>query len=195
MDNVPEADSPELNELKQVYPELNTAAGELLASLGPSFTGTPEGHIETDIAGAASVAGATLLRAVVPDLERHRAGDILLADVHDGQGQLLRFMAAISPGMGLSPDNGWNDAVPSEHEPLLRISELVGKLQGPFEHVVAQAGVPSQFRGHVAALAAMKLVAAGHEMGLLDQRVGKALVTHYLIAGSKTVPPTLGPTR
>jgi hypothetical protein len=184
-----ETDSPQLEELKSVYPTLNLAAGELLTYLGPAFTGTANGHIETDISAAASVAGTTVLRATVPTLDNYAVGEVLLADVHDGQRALLQFMMAVAPGMGLAADDGWNGSVPSKHDPILQVPEMVGKLQDPLERVASRLGVDRRFHGHVAALAAIKLVAAGHQTGLLDEQVGKALAAFHLVAGSKTVPP------
>jgi len=185
--------APELKELKRIYPALNASADKFLDSFGPSLTLTPDGHIETDIAGAASLAGSKVLRAAVSDLDRHPAGQVILAEVYDGQDALLRFMAGVAAGMELSADDSWDEPVSPDHKPLLEVPELVGKLQHPLRRAALQAKIPTQFHGHVAALTAMKLVAGGHLSGLLDQAIGRSLAAYYVIAGSKTVPPAFGP--
>jgi hypothetical protein len=175
--------------LKRAYPAINKAAGELLHGLGPAFTNTPEGHIQTDIAAAASLAGSVLLREAVPDLERYPAGQVILSDTHHRQRELLGFMGAVAPGMGLAAD-GWDGSVPTGQAPLLDVVTMIGKLQDSLEQIVTRHRIPAEYRAHVAALSAMKLVGAGQGMAILDQQIGKALASYYLVAGSKTVPPS-----
>jgi hypothetical protein len=175
--------------VNRAYPALKAAAADLLKHFGASYTGTPAGHIATDIAGAASVAGSTLLRAAVPDLEQYPVGQFILADVHEGYDQFFRFMAATGAGLDVEPYEGWNDSVPANHKPLLEVAEMVGKLQTPLAQIELQHRIPRKFQGYAAALAAMQLVAAGDRLGILEQRIGKALAIYYVIAGSKTVPP------
>lgn len=179
---------PSLEEINANLPAIIRAASTLLKEW-PEFTGRPGGHIETDIAAAASAAGSTLLRSAVPGPRPLPAGATVLADVQDSQAHLLRFMAAAAIEFGLSPDFAGGGPLPAGHEPLLAVHEMVGKLEGPLDRSMSDATLPERWRGHVAAIAAIKLVGAGHEMGLLDQRIGMALAAYHVVAGSKTWSP------
>src|SRR5262245_36359412 len=99
-------------------------------------------------------------------------------------------MVAVSPGLGLGNVAPRDPGVPPEHEPRFSVVELVGKLQAPLRQVTSNAHLAQRFRAYVGTLAAMKLVAAAHSMDLLDQGLGKTIAEFYLVAGSKTVPPS-----
>ena len=175
-------------DIRRNMKEIGNLANSLLGLLGPAFTGTEKGHIETDIAGAATVAGLLTLRSAVPDLDGMEPGSVVLADVHEGQAALLAFMRGISFSLGLEPRKGWDGEVPGEHVPLFPASELGRKLEMPFRACCARSPLDAAFHPYAAAMAAMKLVSAGHHMKLLDQSIGKALACEALVAGSKTVP-------
>jgi hypothetical protein len=170
------------------YATVNVAANVFLNCLGPSFTDTPNGHIETDIAGASSIAGLMLLRATGIDLMKYEPGTVILTDVHEAQAELLRFIRNVAYSMGLEFKTGWDMPVPKEHKPLFSTLQLMHKLERPFYEACSQTGVPKDCYPYVAALAAMKLVAAGEQMNLLDANIGKGLALYYIVAGSKTVP-------
>ncbi|MCS6845795.1 MAG: hypothetical protein NZ528_15955 [Caldilineales bacterium] len=173
------------------FPRINWAANLFLNNLGPAFTNTPDGHIETDIAGAASVAGLMLLRATNVDLAKYTPGDVILADVYDGQKKLLDFMANVGYTMGIDPTTGWSTPIPPERQPLFATLQLMQRLERPLYEACSQAGLAKDYCPYVAALAAMKLVAAGASLNLLDADVGKGLAFYYIVAGSKTVPHPL----
>lgn len=175
-------------DIRRNIKEIGNLANSFLDLLGPAFTGTDKGHIETDIAGAATLAGLLLLRAAVPDLDGMEPGSVVLSDVHAGQSSLLSFMKGISFGMGLEPRKGWDGEVPEDHRPLFPTTELGRKLEIPFRECCAQSPLDQAFYPYAAAMAAMKLVSAGHLMKLLDQRIGKAIACGSLVAGCKTVP-------
>jgi hypothetical protein len=168
--------------------EIGNLANSLLGLLGPAFTGTGKGHIETDIAGAATLAGLLLLRAAVPGLDGLEPGSAVISDVHEGQAALLAFMKGISFSMGLEPRKGWDGEIPGDSRPLFPTAELGRKLEIPFHACCAQSPLEPALYPYAAAMAAMKLVSAGHHMKLLDQRIGKAIACESLVAGSKTVP-------
>lgn len=170
------------------YPAINWAANLFLDNLGPAFTQTPDGHIETDIAGAGSVAGLMLLRSMEVDLAKYTPGDVILADVHEGQKALLDFMMKVGLSMGVDPTTGWDTPTPPQHRPLFDTLQLTQRLEQPLYKACSQAGPEKQYHPYVAALAAMKLVAAGASMNLLDANIGKGLAFYYVVAGSKTVP-------
>lgn len=159
--------------------EIDKLANALLGLLGPAFTGTEKGHIETDIAGAATLAGLLALRAAVS------------GDAHEGQTELLAFMKGISFSMGLDPKKGWEGGVDEGHRPLFTTLELGRRLELPFRACCSQTSLDVALRPYAAAMAAMKLVSAGHHMKLLDERIGKAIACEALVAGSKTVPAPL----
>jgi len=173
------------------YPTINQAANLFLNSLGPAFTNTPNGHIETDIAGAGSIAGLMLLRATNVDLRKYKPGDVILTDIHEAQKKLLDFMVNVAYSMGIEFKTGWDVPIPKEHKPLFDTLQLTQKLERSFCEACSQTGIQKDYYPHVAALAAMKLIAAGEAMNFLDARIGKGLAFYYVVAGSKTVPHPL----
>jgi GNAT superfamily N-acetyltransferase len=184
------------------YPAMNAAAADVLHALGPAFTGTLDVHIPTAIAAAASLAGSVVLREVAAEPEELPAERTGLSASHRRQLELLSFIQIfapkIDPGIdrGIAPaaglrGNGWDGDVPPRHSPLFDADTMIGKLADLLERVTEQHGISPPLRGHVAALAAMKLIAAGHSSGLLDQKVGKALTRHYMAAGCRTSPVPL----
>lgn len=44
----------DLSDIQKSYPKISAAANDVLGLLGPEFTNKPGGHVETDIAAAAS---------------------------------------------------------------------------------------------------------------------------------------------
>jgi hypothetical protein len=178
-----------LHEVQQVLPALDAAAEALLARLQYPTTGNPS-DIWLNIAATASAAGSVALRGTVPEIEQYTAGEFVLSDVHDAQGRLWTFMAAVAPFLGLSA--GIENVVsPGRTSPEVEVSELVGRVQGALRQITADASMAPKFRGYVAALASMKLVAGAHSTGVLDQKTGKGVAASYLVAGSKTVPPSM----
>jgi len=183
------SDEVDWDELQSRLPTLEAAANALLGYLGRQFSETDAGHLETDIAAAASVAGSSLLRRAVPNLSDFTPGTAILSDVHREQDHLFKFMAAVATSLGLSEKAPRNYGDDTRHRPLLPLIDLVARLQDPLRKVTANAGLPPELLGYVGALAAMKLVAAGKSMKMLDERVGKSIALYYVVAGSKTVPP------
>lgn len=175
-------------DIRRNMKEIGNLANSLIGLLGPAFTGTEKGHIETDIAGAATLAGLFVLRSAVSGLDGMEPGSVILAEVHEGQAALLAFMRGISFSVGLEPRKGWDGEVPGEHAPLFPTAELGRKLELPFRACCEQSPLDAALHPYAAAMAAMKLVSAGHHMKLLDQRIGKAIACGALVAGSKTVP-------
>ncbi len=116
-------------DISKNYGAINEAANEFLQSFGPPLTKTTSVHIQTDIAGAGSVAGLMLLRAQVPDLGAMKPGDVVISDVYQGQGDLLDFMARVASNMGLESQGDWDTPISKENEPLISTLELTHMLR------------------------------------------------------------------
>lgn len=170
------------------YQIMNTVANGLLKQLGPAFTDTPRGHTETDIAASCSLSGLMILQETVLDLTQHDAGNVILAKVHGGQEQVLHFMRNVALSMGLDPISGWDTPVPKGHEPMFECQEMTRRLALPFYEECDCVDLERTYYKFAAALAGMKLVAAGRNAGILDPEIGKGLAFYYVVAGSKTVP-------
>ena len=174
------------------HARIEKAANQFLASFGPGLTRTPTGHIETDIAGAASVAGVTLLRQVLPEINRFPPGSVVLGDflekLYAEQQQMLAFFMNLAKQMGLNATEGWQGEPPKGHAPILETSDLTRMLEPSLRRVGENCRVPIEYLPHVAGLTTMKLVAAGQQTGLLDESLGKQIAAYYLIAGSRTAP-------
>lgn len=178
----------DLSEIGKKYPELSAAANDLLGLLGPEFLDAPEGHVETGIAAAASLAGLSLLRGRGFDLGKFTPGSMILADLDTEMDELWNFMTAAAGGMGLNPSGGWDEEIPQEHRPILSIPEMTQKAEKDFLIICARHNLAKEFSPYVAVLAALKLVSAADTMNLLDQSLGKALAGYHVVAGAKTVP-------
>ena len=183
-----EPEPPELAKLKREYPTIHDAANSFIVCLGPAFTETPAGHIETDIAGAACIAGSCLLRSAGVDLSTLPAGSVLLSEpVNEQLEGLFRFVSVAAYQVQLPMESSVVE-VPPEHQPLFEVVDIVRKLRTPFESACRKGKVKLEFHPHVGVLTAMKLVKAGQELQLLDHAIGRSLLAQYLVAGAKTVP-------
>lgn len=168
--------------IQEDYSAINASANAFLQKL-------PGTHIDTDIAGAASVAGLMVLRASGVDLSGFEPGGIVLVEwVNESGIELSNFMVQVAENMGLDPRTGWTDPLPPEHQPRMSVVELTGAMEAPFYTACQETESRPEWYPYIAALAAMKLVAAGATMDLLDAEIGKALAMTFLVAGSKTVP-------
>jgi hypothetical protein len=175
------------------HARIEKAANQFLASFGPGLTRTQSGHIATDIAGAASVAGLMLLRQVVPEINGFPPGSVVLGDflekLYAEQQQMHAFFMNLAKQMGLAATEGWqSEPPPKEYAPMLETSDLTRMLEPALRKAGEDCQVPIEYLPHVAGLTTMKLVAAGQQTGLLDEGIGKQIATYYVIAGSRTGP-------
>jgi hypothetical protein len=74
-------------EVEHVFPAIQESSREFMDCFGPQFSNTPNGHIETDVAGAASIAGSIVLRATGIDLHQYPPGSLVPVDVEPGAGR------------------------------------------------------------------------------------------------------------
>jgi hypothetical protein len=180
---------------EKYHAQIERAANQFLASFGPGLSKTANGHIVTDIAGAASTAGLMLLREVCPELDRFPAGSVVLGDFLDNlyaeQQQMQMFLKYLAKQMGLSESDGWNVEPPEVLAPMLETPELTRILEPALRIAGEDSDVPVEYLPHVAGVTTMKLVAAGQKIGLLDETLGKRLASYYLIAGSRTAPASI----
>ena len=178
--------------IEQNYFEFERLANRFLSQIGPRFTETANGHIQTDIAGTASMAGLAILRSIVPNLDNFKPGEAILADVHAHQETVHAFMVKVAHGIELDPRSGWDEKWSQPNAPLLPVHEMTRRLEPSFNEILSTSHLGRACGPFVGALAAMKLAAAGEKMKLLPQAVGKSLALYHVIAGSKTVPYPVG---
>jgi hypothetical protein len=183
-----EGDPVDNTEIDENYPEISAAANDLLGLLGPGFTKTAGGHVETDIAAAASLAGLSMLRGKGFDLGLFTPGTVLLTDLDAGMDEIWNFMTAVAGKMGLDPATGWDMEIPAANRPVFSIPEMTRKTETGFLAICRRHALGQRFFPYVAVLAALKLVYAASTMGMLDTEIGKALAGHHVVAGAKTVP-------
>jgi len=178
----------ELSEIQKNYPEISAAANDLLGLLGPGFTNMPKGHVETDIAAAASLAGLMILKNKGFDLGEFMPGSVLLTELDTEMDEIWNFMMAAAGAMGLNPSGGWDQEIPESHKPRYTIPEMTHKIENEFLALCNRHHLEKGFFPQVAVLAALKLVYAADKMHMLDQNIGKALTGYHVVAGAKTVP-------
>jgi hypothetical protein len=177
----------DFSEIQKNYPEISAAANEVLGLLGPGFTNTPEGHVETDIAAAASLAGLMILKGKGFDLSQFTPGSVLLTELDTEMDEIWNFMMAAAGTMGLDPSGGWDLEIPKAHKPLYTIQEMTQKTENGFLALCSRRKLKRGFFPYVAVLAALKLVFAADKNHMLDQNIGKALTGYHVVAGAKTV--------
>jgi len=178
----------DLSEIRENYPEISAAANEMLGLLGPGFTNTPGGHVETDISAAAALAGLQILRSKGFDLSQFTPGTVVLSDLDKEMDEIWNFMMAAAGNMGLDPSDGWDGEIPETNKSLYSIPEMTHKIENGFLDLCSRHNLKKKYYPCVAVLAALKLVYAADTMHLLDQKIGKALTGYHVVAGAKTVP-------
>lgn len=178
-------------EIGKRWPALQSVASDIISQVGPGFTQTPHIHIQTDIAAVASLAGLMLLQDTVPDLMdpilKVGPGNVILSEVHAGQELVIRFMAGVAMGSGLNPE-GLFRSVPEGNDAMFACEEMSLRLAPGFYSSCVREKLDRNYYKFAAALAAVRLVGAGLEMQILDQNIGNAIASYYLVAGSKTLP-------
>ena len=177
----------DLGDIQANYPAIDAASKDMLALFGPGYTGRPQGHIETDIAGAASMAGLMILRSKISDLSQFTTGTVILMDIEEDMNLLWEFLMVVAYNLGLAK-GGWDAKVPQEHKPLYPVQDMTRKLEKDFYGVCEKHETAKEYYRFVAALTALKLVSAGDRMKMLDQGIGKPLAAYHVVAGAKTVP-------
>ena len=186
-----EADPISQAEIGKRWPALQSVASDILSQVGPGFTQTSYVHIQTDIAAVASLAGLMLLQETVADLMtpilQVGPGQVVLSEVHAGQELVIRFMAGVAMGSGLNPE-GFFQSVPEGNDPMFACEEMVSRLAPGFYSACAREKLDRNYYKFAAALASVRLIGAGMEMQILDQRIGASIASYYLVAGSKTLP-------
>jgi hypothetical protein len=178
----------DLSEVQKNYPEISAAANDVLSLLGPGFTNRTEGHVETDISAAASLAGLLILKGKGFDLRQFKPGTMLLSELDHEMDEIWNFMMAAAGNMGLDPSDGWDREIPEANKPIYSVPEMTHKTEKDFLALCSKHHLKKEFFPYVAVLAALKLVYAANKMHLLDQNIGKALTGYHVVAGAKTVP-------
>ncbi|MDF7809588.1 hypothetical protein P4E94_19275 [Pontiellaceae bacterium B12219] len=169
--------------------KLDQASSNFLQSFGPSFTGTPDGHIVTDIAGASSIAGLMILRSTNIDLSSMEPGNVILGEeINQKQEPVFRYISIIGQNMGVDPKEQFNDDILENYKPMFETVDLTEKLEKSFYSACEKTRLSQLYYPIAAALTAMKLVGAGMQMGILDPKIGKNIALYHVVAGSKTIP-------
>ena len=112
----------DLSEIQENYPEISAAANDVLGLLGPGFT-NKQGHVETDISAAASLAGLSMLRNKGFDVRQFTPGTMVLSELDTEMNDIWNFMMAAVQNMGLDPTGGWDLEIPEANKPLFSVPE------------------------------------------------------------------------
>ena len=169
------------------YAAMGVAANKLLREcLGPQFTSTPDGHIQTDIAAACSLSGLMILQETVPDVYRSKPGNVIISETYSRQEVIFDFMTNVVISDGRRAPSGVWDNFTAINDPMFSCEEMTRRLAPRFYELCGLFARP--YHKYIAALAGMKLVLAGDSRGLLDFDVGQGLAAYYVVAGSKTAP-------
>lgn len=167
---------------------IGEASDDMMQLFGPGFTGTPEGHIETDISAAASLAGLLILRGKFPVLPELEPGSVFLSPMDEELDLIYLFMGSVCEALELDPKGGWNTDIPPEHMPLWSIPEMTQKIEKDCRAICSRHNLQDAFSPFAAVLTAMRLVSAGNQLHILDQNVGKSLVAYHVYGGARTIP-------
>jgi hypothetical protein len=177
-------------EIQARWLALQETSSILLQQLGPAFTATPTGHIQTDIAAVGSLSGLMILQESVnnlPDVIKiSKTGDALIAEVYEGQNDVFRFLTELFIGNGIQPKMDMDSI--KNHKPLLACEDMTKKLSSIFYQACFTKKLERKYYKFAAALAGHKLVMAGNSMKILPPLIGQNILFYYMVAGSKTVP-------
>jgi hypothetical protein len=161
------------------YPLINKAAGEFLCKL--SLAG-----LNKDIMLAAEMAGLLMLRESSANIQKIKPGTCILGAIADEAYQTMnRFLCGWAISNGLNPKAINIEGIPADAR---RYLPELSQFEQPFYAICQVHGIEYDHFPFVAATSAMKLVAAGEKLKMLDPGIGQAMVHFHVIAGSKTVP-------
>jgi hypothetical protein len=168
-----------LQTIQSNYAAINSAAGEYLAKLTLQ-------DLNKDITISAEMAGLMMLRDSGVNLDSIVSGTALLGAITDEVAKTMnRFVFSWAISNGLNPREINIAGLTTEAKAYL--PELT-RYEKPLYDVCEKHRIARELFSFVAATSAMKLVAAGKVLGVLDQKLGQAMVLFHIIAGSKTVP-------
>jgi hypothetical protein len=163
----------------QDFEKLDLASKEFLLKL-------PEDDIKQAISRSAGLGGLKLLRASNVNLSNLEPGNIILNAIsEDDYKNIQQFMFTFAVSNEMDPRNIGD--VKLQDEDKKYVQEIVG-LEQEFDQICNQFGVQLKYFPHAAITTAMKLVRAGKDMELIDQKYGQALILYHLIQSSKTIP-------
>lgn len=164
--------------IEEEFGKINQAARDSLLKL-------PDDNIKKAIALSAEMAGLKLLRATGIDLSEFEPGSMVLGAVSDEIYQYIqRFIInwMHSNGLDLVTDRVEIPAGDKKYYP-----EVV-QLEKSFDEICEQNNLYPEHFSYAAISAALKLLLAGKNMGLLDEKTGRTLILYHIVLGGKTVP-------
>jgi len=135
----------DLSDIRKNYPAISAAANDVLSLLGPGFANRTQGHVETDIAAAASLAGVSMLRSKGFDLREFKPGTVVLTELDTEMNEIWSFMMAAAKNMGLDPSSGWDGEIPEANKPIYSILEMTRKTKKKFSCNMRQAQSEKRF--------------------------------------------------
>jgi len=86
---------------------------------------------------------------------------------------------------GIIPKEIGNVTIPDSIENYI---PEVTQFEHAFYEIFRSHGIKAEYYPFIAISSAMKLVLAGEKMGLLNAKIGQAIVLYHIICGSKTMP-------
>jgi len=144
-------------------------------------------HLETAIAGAGAIAGYYLLAATKTSFAGLKTGQVILVEEINIKGpQLFAFMSAAALRIGLPHSDHWNATVPVDHQSLKTGTELTSILRPALERIFTDAAVDLPLRARLAVLVGLDFIKQGN--AILNADIGKSILSHAIVAASKTVP-------
>jgi hypothetical protein len=177
-------------EIEERWSAFQNIANKLLHEFGPKFTSTPQGHIQTDIAAAGSLSELMILQETLPKLsdivQNTKPGNVLLAEVYDGQNDIFRFLTGMLVGNGIKTRT--DIGIIKNQKPYYECQEMTKKLSFKFYEYCSFEKIDHKYYKFAAALAGFKLVIAGKTTKILDPLIGQNILFYYVVAGSKTIP-------
>jgi len=175
-------------EIKEKIPLIDSLANTSLSFVGKNLTNVSDGHIETDIAATALLAGQLLLKNTIQDIKDYNSGEIVFSNVKNTQKYIFEFMINTLHSFGIDYVSGWDLEIPYKNKPVLTIKEMIITLQGKFDKLLATSILEKEYFPYVPALASMKLISIANREKILDPIIGKSIAAKYLVIGGKTIP-------
>lgn len=174
---------------------IQSVALQVLEILGPPFTNTPNGHIQTDIAATGMVAGLCLLQETVPkstliNSYKDKSVTVLMSNIHQKEQFLFWWTELMLDANDvISIDATKNEFdIPIEHEPKFNWIEMENRLAPTIYKLCSDAKLGRKYHKFVAVGAGMMLIKAGSNMNLLSADMGKKILLFNITSGCRRIP-------
>jgi hypothetical protein len=164
------------------------AANELFELIYERLRDARGVHLETAIAAAGYLAGASLLRASDVDFSSLEPGSPIIVDsVNESGPKLLTTLMDTCAHNGIDRDTPMIGQVPHEHHPHRSYDVLMELFDAPFRAIAQRHSLTADLYAPTAVRTVAMFIVRGKQS--LEPSMSLAVAGEAIVRGSKTVPP------